>query len=70
MAVDPTPSSKYTTGYTANILTPVSYPSGARENFLFLSTDTLTNPIDIPYAAPERAPISTHGYGALTVRTK
>lgn len=51
-------------------MTPVIYPSGARENFLFLSTDTLTNPIDIPYAAPERAPQSTHGYGALTVRTK
>lgn len=70
VAVDPTPSSKYTTGYLANILTPITYPSGAHEDFLFQSTDTLTNPIDIPFAAPERAPTSVHSYGAMTVRKK
>lgn len=69
IAVDPTPSNKYTTGYLANILSPIIYPSGYGED-VFLSRDDLTNPIDFPYAAPERAPASTHSYGAMTVRKK
>jgi hypothetical protein len=65
IAVPPTPPSAYPPAYNApNAL--IVYPSGATNGF-FQTADTLTDPADMPYAAPFAAPQSSHTYSAMSV---
>lgn len=79
VAVRPTPPSAYPPSYMSNIPAPrglsgLIYPSGANDGAVFFIEptghvtflDNLTDPADIPYNAPERAPAASHTYGNLT----
>ncbi|MDI1479165.1 hypothetical protein [Polyangium sp. y55x31] len=64
IVVPPTPPSAYPPAYTAPN-SPIVYPSGATNGF-FQTTATLTDPADLPYAAPFAAPQASHTYSALS----
>lgn len=66
VAIQPTPPSKYPPSFvTPNTL--IAYPSGATDRgYVFL--DNLTDPTDVQYNAPVRAPLAFHAYGQLTYR--
>lgn len=60
----PTPPSVYLPGYP---LSP-TYPSGLPFNGWFLSRNELSNALDLPFAAPALARVSTHMYAAAAKR--
>ncbi|MDC3962586.1 hypothetical protein [Polyangium jinanense] len=64
IVVPPTPPSAYPPAYTAPN-SPIVYPSGATNGF-FQTAETLTDPADLPYAAPFAAPASSHTYSAMS----
>jgi hypothetical protein len=62
----PTPSSAYPPDY---LVSGYRYPSGLGLDW-FRTRAQLTDPRDLPYAAPVSKPVSTHQYGSLSVRAK
>jgi hypothetical protein len=62
MVMPPTPPSKYPPGYTEG--TGVKYPSGVGGYFMA----KLTDPQDLPYQAPQDAPVASHMYTASDMR--
>ncbi|MFT3764136.1 MAG: hypothetical protein QM820_01245 [Minicystis sp.] len=64
IVVPPTPPSAYPPAYTAPN-SPIVYPSGATNGF-FQTAATLTDPADLPYAAPFAAPAASHTYSAMS----
>ncbi|MDI1451821.1 hypothetical protein [Polyangium sp. 6x1] len=64
IVVPPTPPSAYPPAYTAPN-SPIVYPSGATNGF-FQTAETLTDPADLPYAAPFAAPQASHTYSAMS----
>jgi len=66
IAVPPTPPSAYPPAFDTT-QAAIVYPSGATTGW-FQSTATLTDPRDIPYAAPFPARRATHEYSGMTFR--
>ena len=64
MVGQPTPPSVYLAGYPVTNV----YPSGLAFNGWFLSSNELTDPRDLPFAAPALARTSTHMYAAAAKR--
>lgn len=65
VSVPPTPTDKYPPGYV-NANGAITYPSGSNTDY-FQTTDTLTDPADLPYAAPFAARRATHSYAATGI---
>lgn len=64
IAVPPTPPSAYPPAFNTT-QAAIVYPSGATTGW-FQSADTLTDPRDLPYAAPFPARRAAHAYSGMT----